>query len=287
MIEMHMLVQLVAIADCGTMSKAAEQLHLSQPALSRTMSKLEDILQVKLFDRRKNKIEFNDNGLLAVKYARKVLADTDMLVEQVRAFDESSRTISVISCAPAPLWVLEPALSELYPKMKVSSKMKYHDNFISELTENNCDLLIIPHQTDDPEIICHKFFDEQLFLSVLPDHPLAKRAEISLSDLDGETMLLYSDLGFWHEMHRTKTPNTKYIMQKEYDAMNELIIASALPSFISNITMKLYRNDIQNSGRVAVPIRDDETKASFYCCWKKSDHKRFKALEKYFVNLND
>ena len=51
MLELYQLVQLLAIAECGTISKAAEQLHLSQPALSRSMQKLEEELQVTLFDR--------------------------------------------------------------------------------------------------------------------------------------------------------------------------------------------------------------------------------------------
>ena len=56
MFELYQLTQLIAIAECGTMSGAAGQLHLSQPALSRSMQKLEEELQVTLFDRKKNKI---------------------------------------------------------------------------------------------------------------------------------------------------------------------------------------------------------------------------------------
>lgn len=84
MIELYQLVQLLAVADCGTMSRAAEQLHLSQPALSRSMQKLEDTLQVTLFDRQKNKISLNKNGELAVEYARRVVDQAHDLVEQVR-----------------------------------------------------------------------------------------------------------------------------------------------------------------------------------------------------------
>lgn len=81
MVELYQLVQLVAIADCGTISGAAEQLHLSQPALSRSMQKLEDVLQVTLFDRQKNKISLNKNGELAVEYARRVIDQAHDLVE--------------------------------------------------------------------------------------------------------------------------------------------------------------------------------------------------------------
>lgn len=284
MIEIYMLVQLVAIADCGTMSKAAEQLHLSQPALSRTVNKLEDMIGVKLFDRGKNKVELNENGRLAVELARKIIDDNEALTERVRAFDLSHRTISVISCAPAPLWQLVPVLSEQFPDMKISSEMKYHEDFTNELTNGSCQILVTPFEANEEGIVCKRFFEEQLYLSVPPAHPLAGYNEVHFSDLDGETMLLFSDLGFWHEVHQKHTPNTKYIVQSEYDALGELIKASALPSFSSSITIKMPQH---HDNRVNIPIADDAAKVTFYCCWRKEDNKRFKWLAKWLENIDE
>ena len=68
--EIYQLEQLLAFAECGTLSGAAERLHLSQPALSRSMQRLEAELQVPLFQRQKNKIEFNENGRMAADCAQ-------------------------------------------------------------------------------------------------------------------------------------------------------------------------------------------------------------------------
>ena len=57
MIELYELRQFAAFADCGTLSEAAEILHLSQPALSRSMKKIEEEIGVSLFIRRKNRLE--------------------------------------------------------------------------------------------------------------------------------------------------------------------------------------------------------------------------------------
>lgn len=280
MIEIYMLAQLVAIADNKTMSKAADKLHLSQPALSRTIKKLEDIMQVKLFDRSKNKIELNENGKLAVEYARKIISESENMVDQIRAFDESRRTLSVTSCAPAPIWLISPILSKIYPNIKILTSMKYKKGFEKDLADRKCQLLITPYPLDDPEIKCVKFIKEKLLLYVPRNHRLASYKEISLSDLKGETMLLYSDIGFWHNMHKTKTPETKYIFQKEYDTMSELIKASSLPSFVSNITLKM-RDEMNIPQRIAIPIKDSEAKVTFFCCWNRSDNKKFKELENY------
>ena len=59
MFELYQLAQLIAFAECGTLAGAAEQLHLSQPALSRSMQRLEAEMEVSLFKRQKNKIKLS------------------------------------------------------------------------------------------------------------------------------------------------------------------------------------------------------------------------------------
>ena len=122
--DIYQLEQLLAFAECGTLSGAAERLHLSQPALSRSMQRLEAELQVPLFHRQKNKIEFNENGRMAADCARQVLDKCQDMISRVQAFDRSQRTILVGSCAPMPLWEIPPVLSDLYPDRTISWEMR-------------------------------------------------------------------------------------------------------------------------------------------------------------------
>ena len=62
MFELYELRQLITFAETGTLSEAAELLHLSQPALRRNMKKLEEDLGLTLFERTKNKLSLNKNG---------------------------------------------------------------------------------------------------------------------------------------------------------------------------------------------------------------------------------
>ncbi len=172
------------------------------------------------------------------------------------------------------MWVLEEILKDMYPEVTIKSNMDYYENMEDTLLSEKCDLLILPYAPGNDKIKSAKIFEERLFLSVPPAHPLAAYNEISLSDLEGETMLLYSELGYWHDMHKNQTPNTKYILQTEYESMTALVRASALPSFVSNITLDIRKD----SNRVTVPIRDEAAKAEFYCCWRKADNRKFKGL---------
>ena len=73
MIEIFLLEQLDAFARKGSLQQAAAELHLSQPALTRSMKKLESILGVSLFQRSSSKIVLNETGKVAAEYARRVL----------------------------------------------------------------------------------------------------------------------------------------------------------------------------------------------------------------------
>ena len=83
MIELIHLKQLVAFAEYGTLSKAAEKLYMSQPTLTRTMQKLEKEFNVTLFDHKKNKLSLNENGQLAYEYAKKILQASSDMIEHV------------------------------------------------------------------------------------------------------------------------------------------------------------------------------------------------------------
>ena len=90
MVEFNQLEQLICIAENKTISKAAEKLLISQPALSRSMQKLEEDLNVQLFDHYKNKVILNKNGELVVEYAKEIIKNVHSMIQDVQSFDQSS-----------------------------------------------------------------------------------------------------------------------------------------------------------------------------------------------------
>lgn len=271
MFEIYQLEQLLAFAKYGTLSKAAEALHLSQPALSRSMQKLEDELRVTLFERQKNKIVLNQNGILAVEYAERVLNQAEDMVERLRTFDRSQRTISIGSCAPAPLWSAIPLLSTLYPDMTISSDMKSTELLLQGLKDGIYQFIILQETIDDPDIYCTKYGEEHLYLSLPPAHPLAGHKGVYFKDIDGENILLFSRIGFWNDLCLKKMPSSHFLVQDERFSFEQLVKNSALPSFTSNLASKRYGTV---SNRVVVPILDPEANVSYYfMCLSKTMNK--------------
>lgn len=264
MFEIYQLEQLLAFAECGTLSGAAERLHLSQPALSRSMQRLEAELQAPLFHRQKNRIEFNENGRMAAEYARQVLEKCQDMISRVQAFDRSQRTILVGSCAPAPLWEVPPLLSDLYPDMTISSEMRENEVLLQGLRDDVYQLIILPYPVEEPGISCVKYGEEHLYFSLPPAHPLSGRKGLYMRDLNGETMLLRNRLGFWRELTLRKMPDTRFLEQEDV-AFEELVKSSALPSFATDVVLRREGNPVN---RVNIPILDEEANVTYYCLYK-------------------
>ena len=99
MMELYLLEQLIAFSRQGTLSGAAEKLHISQPALSQSMKKLEESLGVSLFERSKNKIALNENGIMAVQLGEKLLEQSREMEERLRLLTEAA-ALSLWGAAP-------------------------------------------------------------------------------------------------------------------------------------------------------------------------------------------
>ena len=123
MLNLEELEQLVAFKELGTLSKVAEQFLISTPSLSRSMQHLEEDFGVTLFDRSSNRISLNETGERAVQVARRILETSQQGIHEVRDFDQSLKTITVASVAPAPLWSLLPTLTSLYPDKQIQHKI--------------------------------------------------------------------------------------------------------------------------------------------------------------------
>ena len=262
--EIYQLEQLLAFAEYGTLSGAAERLHVSQPALSRSMQRLETELQVPLFDRQKNKIEFNENGRMAADCARQVMDKCQDMISRLQAFDRSQRTILVGSCAPAPLWEIPPVLSDLYPDRTISSEIRENDMLLQGLRDDVYQLIILPYAVEEPGITCVKYGEEHLYFSLPPAHPLSGSKGLYMRDLNGETMLLRNRLGFWRDVTDQKMPDTRFLEQEDI-AFNELVKSSALPSFTTDVAFHREGNPVN---RVNIPILDEEANVTYYCLYK-------------------
>ena len=283
MLNLLELEQLSAFAEYGTLLKAAEKLNISQPTITRTMQRLEEEFGVPLFERSKNHIALNETGEQAVSYAVQLLKDAKEAVDAVRAFDRSRHTITVSSCAPAPLWRLLPALSDAFPDMTLSSSIKNNASVLEDVKSGHCLLAVLPGIPEEGKIpetyCCRPFMKENLAVCVPPDHVLAWYKEVSFEVLNGYNFLLGTRLGFWDDMCREKMPASRFLVQTDQFTMEELIRESSLPCFVTDVAE--YDEEIYGD-RIVIPVSDQAAKITFHIVYNGTDKKYASAFAQLF-----
>ena len=275
MIEIYLLEQLVGLSEYSTLSEAAEHLHVTQPTLTRSIRKLEELLGVRLFHREKNRIYINDNGRLAVEYAKRILDSEKEMINAIQTLERSRHTISIGSCAPAPNLLIIPKLKELYPEMQIDSEIKSEQELINGLKRGEFQLITLTREVSENGLCCKKIGTEHLRLSVLPAHPAAVMDSVSFSDINSGSFLVYRNLGVWENIGREYMPNAHFIFQNGMDEYLEVVNASFLPTFDTDWGVTIYGN---STNRVSVPINDNAAKKTFYAVYKDSERNRFDKL---------
>ena len=284
MIEFQQLEQFIAVAEEGNLSKASEKLLISQPALTRSIQRLEEDLGLSLFDRTKNRITLNDNGHLAEELMRKLPTQRDQMIQTLQAYNNSKYVIHIGSCAPVPVWGLEYIFKNATPNLNVTHVLDSNEKYLIEkLKSKECSIIVLTHPIRDDSLECVELFEEYLYISVPPAHPLALFNEVSFKDLDGESVLLFSDIGFWNEICVKKIPQSHLLIQQDQSVFNELSKASALPTFKSNIT-RLDGKKEEN--RIDIPISDKEAHVNYFAVFDKENKERYHFIEKMIKKLN-
>ena len=274
-IESHILYVFVTFAEQGTLVKTSEVLGISQPALTQSMKKLEDIVGVKLFIRSKNKIALNENGLLLLGYARQIMALQEKMIGEVREKDARSHIIRYGSIAPGPVFELSPRLGQFFVGRTIQSEVKETEEpLFKGLDDGTYDFIVLLHQPEG--YFSKKLFEEHLSIFLPKSHHLAKRKSIEMQELDGETLLLMDELGFWKELTLKKLPHANIIWQKERSHFVDIINLSKIPNFVTNITSSnATLAPLETKDRIAVPISDSEVHVTFYLVTKWQDRMRF------------
>lgn len=268
MIEIYLLEQLIALADYGTLSEAAEHIHLTQPTLSRSMQKLESQIRVPIFNRENKKIELNDIGNVVADYARKIIAlENEMQISAVRL--ERAKHIMSIGCiAPVPIKEFIPVLADYCTSKTLQSEVQDETNLLKGLYANQYQMIVLNHPVDDENCLCIQTFREQLYYCFPPvKHPISLKG-VHFSDINGITMLMPSEVGFWRDIVKQHMPKSKLIEQNSNEEINMIIENSSFATFNTDIGRK---HNLKRPNRIEVPILDEDAITYYYCiCLKDS-----------------
>lgn len=252
--------QLDTIARLGTISAAANELHISQPALSRSLARLENELGTQLLDRQGRKISLNAAGKTALEYIRSILHEERLMKIALDELLDRASSLLVGTVAPAPLWRLTAQSIERFPDRLLSSHTMHQRDIGREIIDRTIDLGITRKPLHYPAIRCCHLMDETLAISAPQDHCLAQKHSLTFAELDGEDFLLMGNIGFWQTMVTEKMPHSSFLVQEDRMVFEQLAITSPLLGFVTNAA---YLSG-EMPGRVIIPLDEPDASVSFY-----------------------
>jgi len=185
----------VSVADLSSFRAAAEAIHLSQPALSRRIEKLERALGVRLFDRTTRAVMLTAIGRDFVRKARALLDELEESLISIRGVGATRRDEVAIACVPSAVYYFLPRVISryqgTYPKIRIRILDEGANEALAAVVRGEADFGISSIGTQEPDIEFHTLRRERFVVACHRDHTLAKRRNVKWSDLrDYDLMMI-------------------------------------------------------------------------------------------------
>ena len=179
------LEHIACVARTGSISRAAAELHMSQPALSRSIRRLEDELGCGLLRRTANRSALTEAGCIAADYADDLLRTYRRMRDELSSLETRRRTLRIGTCAPAPLWRVTQLVVETTPGTIVASESLDEQHLRRGLMEDTLDATITLNPLVLPGFISQPIMTESLSALLPRTHPLASKQTLRFCDIDG------------------------------------------------------------------------------------------------------
>jgi DNA-binding transcriptional LysR family regulator len=265
------LEQLLLIAKEGTISRAAQKLHIPQPALSASLSRLESELNIKLFDRPGRRVKLNTNGKQFLIHAEKIFIlwkNAHLEISEHKKNAERKITLGVSSFMATQNMVYE------YKRRNPDVRINQYNILVSEipyyLFTSDCDLIIstTPIQYDDINSIV--LLTQDIGLIVSAKHHMAKKTSIKLIEAKDEPFVSMP-LGY---AYRETTDTLCRLAGFEPKIVMEYLHSQLIDMVARNIGVGLGiyypERDIYYKTLVRyIPISDPVCKRNVSLIWKK------------------
>jgi len=195
-VEIRHLLAVIAVAEELNFRRAADRLHITQPALSKQITDLEAEHQFHLFTRdRRRIVELTDAGRLFVEEARSALSHTERAVHLARAAHNGSDSILTIGRSPYANhdWVTELLAIRLplYPRLEIRLKTQFARESVHSVLVGEVNLALVTAPPEDAQITAVPFAPAPLYAVLPEDHPAAHKEPLVLQDLAKDEWILF------------------------------------------------------------------------------------------------
>jgi DNA-binding transcriptional LysR family regulator len=223
--DIHQLEHFLAIVDEGTFTRAAEKVCRTQPAISQSIKRLEEVLGTALFARDTPELCLTETGKRLVDYARKIVRLRDEAIRTLGELrDLSIGALSVASHETAALYLLPAPLrayARQFPEVRVGVYRSPLDEIPRRVLDREVDLGFVAEEPAARDIESVHVYSDELVLIASPRHPIAARRKVSVNDLGQERFVV-------HHLCNSSVRNILQLFEQEHTPFK---VAAELWSF--------------------------------------------------------
>lgn len=194
--EMTQLEFFLQVIAEGSFSKAADAVGRTQPAVSIAIRRLEDEVGAPLFDRSQKTPALTEAGLAIQDYAQRILALRDQARGAVAELRELKRGLVRVGANESTSLYLLPqvilSFRERHPDVKVEIYRHVSERLPREVLDRNVDFAVLAFEPSDRDLESFCVLRDELSLILNPEHPLAKRKEVTVEELGREDFLAHN-----------------------------------------------------------------------------------------------
>ena len=191
--DLQELQAFVAVAERASFRAAAEDLHLSQPALSRRIEKLEDLLGARLLERTTRRVALTNVGRVFLERARSAIDELERAVLSIGDLAAQRGGLVTVACVPSVAYYFLPsvirAYTERFPRIRVRIIDETANTVLNSIVTGRADFGISFFGTQEPDVDFKAVLREDFVLAIRNDHPLARRRSISWEELSEERFM--------------------------------------------------------------------------------------------------
>jgi DNA-binding transcriptional LysR family regulator len=182
-----------AVARLGSYTRAAEELHLTQPAVSMQIKQLEENAGLPLFEQLGKKIYLTQAGQEMQHYCRSIaqqLDEVDKVIAEMKGVKRGRLVIAVASTANYFAARLLATFSQRYPQVTISLDVTNREGLLDHLDANDIDMVIMGRPPEGLDLVAEPFTENPLVVIAAPTHPLVATEHIPLEWLQQETFVV-------------------------------------------------------------------------------------------------
>ena len=263
------------VAKMESMTKAAEALHIAQPSLSKTISRLEEQVGIQLFERTGKRIQLNEFGKCFLKRVDNALNELEDGVNEVRdLLNQKDGSVSVGSTTAKLL----PKLMKAYLTKKPETKLRFlqvtqHAELLELLEHGEMDICISSLPLRKKEICCEALAIDRINLVVPVNHPLASQKEICLKEIGNAPMIYYTEeCGLW-EIINQFCEQVSFKPNISCECATPEVTCSLIEGGFGLAFLPEYLSEMEYTKNLSwIPIREPDMKRTIWMSWNKKHY---------------